>query len=373
MHERDLEMELATTQRIERRSSHTADCAQYLGAEVRRCLSDIITQIVKDDAKANRHARLERRTAHNQLIKATVESQRDSGALRYDICWEFARTNGKCTRLSSGKQCPFKHELVPLSALPASEWNLVCEDSFPQAREGDDHKEHANAILREMSASVSNPRCLVLDGGECHTVRELLSCTVHNRQACDIYVPNNVSCTFVKIRDLNICTPFHGSVRAFLDCQRHNNRSKNSTCTEGPVISTSFGLIYLDYCCSLDSGKRNVEKSPTHDMHAMFESGACDPSECVLAICLSSSIGERTEQEPEGQRAISQAVCGIAAQYGYQAEYDESHSFDYGYMRGSSQHLNNELMESSRQDAAMHDAGLMHFCVFHVHRNCSQR
>ena len=125
-------------------------------------------------------------------------------------------------------------------------------------------------------------------------------------------------------------------------------------------LANPFGLIYLDYCCSLTSGKDNIEKSPTHDMHALFATGACDPSRCILGICLSNSMQNddtpaKSEFESQGQRTVSQVVCSIAAQYGYHAEYDASRSFDYEY-------------DSNVTSATHHcDAG-MHLCVFHVYK-----
>ena len=117
---------------------------------------------------------------------------------------------------------------------------------------------------------MDNPRCLVLDGKKCNSVRALLACTTHRRCPGDIVVPNNCTEAYGQICQTGLCTAYHGSVRAFLD--------------DHPT--DRFGLVYLDYCCRLWSGRFRVEKSPVGDLRTLFAHGMCDPAGCVLCLCL---------------------------------------------------------------------------------------
>ena len=106
------------------------------------------------------------------MVRSTLRAQREGGAVRDDVCWDFVRSGGKCPR---GDACNFKHEVeVPLSALPCTQWDLRSEDSFPEAREGASEKAAVNALLVRLAAArACNKRCLVLDGAHCHTAEAL--------------------------------------------------------------------------------------------------------------------------------------------------------------------------------------------------------
>ena len=71
--------------------------------------------------------------------------------------------------------------------------------------------------LNMRTFSVKNKRCLILDGSQCNTVKMFLNCEKHSRTFEDIIVPNYCSSTFNLIRASKLCTPYLGSVRAYLD------------------------------------------------------------------------------------------------------------------------------------------------------------
>lgn len=96
--------------------------------------------------------------------------------------------------------------------------------------------------------SVKNKRCLILDGSQCNTVKMFLSCKKHSRTMKDIIVPNYCSSTFNLILASNICIPYLGSVRAYLDdyCMNDTVKISRNTVenTKGDVdaIRGSFGV-----------------------------------------------------------------------------------------------------------------------------------
>jgi hypothetical protein len=179
--------------------------------------------------------------------------------------------------------------------------------------------------------SVKNKRCLILDGSQCNTVKMFLNCEKHSRTFEDIIVPNYCSSTFNLIRASKLCTPYLGSVRAYLDdyCMNdtvkfkrntvdgkscdadgvqdsdgrmskvdNNNIDYNSISNDSNSSSNSnsnikngknsidnnnnnnnnnkFGFIYLDYCCRLNAGFKSVEKNPIKDIQCLFEYGLFD-------------------------------------------------------------------------------------------------
>ena len=181
-----------------------------------------------------------------------------------------------------------------------------------------DLKSDANSVFL-----VTNKRCLLLDGSGCNTVKSFLKCSIHKRTKNDIVVPNYCTSTYEKIKSENVCTPFLGSVRAWLDNYCLNDKKvtfsekekiSNSTgvancrvavdTNEGtnkaelgnedyersvlkkskcrgdddnkPNSNSKFGLIYLDYCCRLNAGYKSIEKSPIKDIECLFEYGVFD-------------------------------------------------------------------------------------------------
>ena len=57
-----------------------------------------------------------------------------------------------------------------------------------------------------------------------------------------------------------------------------------------------MALVYYDYnfCCSLYAGRRNVEKSPVHDLTSLFAHRLFHPEGCVLAVTLVSKCRSRS-------------------------------------------------------------------------------
>ena len=180
---------------------------------------------------------------------------------------------------------------------------------------------------------VKNKRCLILDGSQCNTVKTFLSCEKHSRTMKDIIVPNYCSSTFNLIKASNLCIPYLGSVRAYLDDYCMNDTVKSSSNTvnfsrntvetmrsdvdavrgrfgvdrevydnngyndnvkdnknndnndkydndsndhDDHNGSNKFGFIYLDYCCRLNAGYKSGEKNPIKDIQCLFEYGLFD-------------------------------------------------------------------------------------------------
>ena len=80
-----------------------------------------------------------------------------------------------------------------------------------------------------------------------------------------------------------------------------------------PTTRWSFGLVYLDYCSSLDSGFRSVEKCPREDIRALFAQGALDTTTgpAVLAITVANKVrataADLNAAEDEGS-AVAEAT-----------------------------------------------------------------
>ena len=209
------------------------------------------------EASTNRRARALRQRQHRQLLKeqrvanAGRAGQGDDpsstttgtgagmaavGEVRQDVCWDWVKSGGQCYR---GASCRYKHEAAPLTAIPVSRRFLVAEDTFPESREADPVKAEVNATILRLSAELPNRRAMVLDGAGCESARALqrecpgaASERTRTRTAEDVVVPNAVSETFRRIKALQLCEAFHGSLRLYMD--------SNPT--------QRFGAIYLDYC-----------------------------------------------------------------------------------------------------------------------------
>jgi hypothetical protein len=85
---------------------------------------------------------------------------------------------------------------------------------------------------------------------------------------------------------------------------------------QAPVVPLSFGLIYCDYCCSLYSGtsgtKTNIEKSPLHDITALFEGGLLDAGGAILAVCLATrSKTQEMENQPKELTDLVARCAGL--------------------------------------------------------------
>lgn len=63
---------------------------------------------------------------------------------------------------------------------------------------------HQHTPMQTPALRVQNRRCLVLDGGQCNTVRALRA-TDTPREAADIVVPNNCTETYLAIQGTGLC------------------------------------------------------------------------------------------------------------------------------------------------------------------------
>ena len=155
-----------------------------------------------------------------------------------------------------------------------------------------------NKWLPPLCEEVANKDCLVLDGSSCNSVQSLLSCTKQQRTKSNIYVPNICTATYEVIKGRDICIPYHGSIRAFLD-----------------TFSTQrFGLLYLDYCSRIGAGRGHIEKSPISDIEAIFRYGVCDTKGCVLVICICKEGAGSSLDSPQLLRYV---VSHYGSLYGY--------------------------------------------------------
>ena len=191
---------------------------------------------------------------------------------------------------------------MPLTALPPERRFLLAEDNFRPAAEATPGKNVVNARLAVLSAMVSNQRCLVLDGPACGTVHVLRQGS--RRPAADLVVPNVVTSSYEQLLAAGICTPFHGSVRMYMD----GNPDER------------FGLVYLDYCCRLDAGRYQLEKSPTADVATLFRLGLCDRFGCILAVTLAKDDKVCDRSRPPAPMRLRRLVDEVATAAGMVAQ-----------------------------------------------------
>lgn len=289
-----------------------------------------------------------------------------------DVCWDFVISGGKCTR----KDCRFVHKLVSVSQVPISlrADTFSTRDSFPaERREESTEKVAVNTALVKLSATLANKRCLVLDGENLMSTQFLLACPVQKRGKGDIAVPNSCSETYLAMKRQDLCTAHFGSLRSYIDLvtddrmwhasgdeirpdggaeaetrikcdlrleisdeEKHEGevgRESHSNQPQMPSPQTvpqpqAFGLLYCDYCCSLYSGKHNIEKSPVSDLTALFDAGLVDSQGAVLAITLAKPTN-RTEQEVAGQpQQLTKLVMECAGRRGIAVE---QHDCDFDF------------------------------------------
>eukprot|EP00935_MAST-01C_sp_MAST-1C-sp1_P000867 g867.t1 len=178
--------------------------------------------------------------------------------------------------------------MVSLAELPLSRRMFSTRDSFPTSRDGHEEKASVNAELVTLSAGVSCKRCLVLDGAGLQSTKALLACPRQQRRKDDMVVPNACSETFLAIQRQGVCRCVFGSLRSYID--------------EYGDTGETFGLIYCDYCCSLFSGKHEVEKSPVEDLKSLLRS----------ALIVEQASDEGTEPEDWSGSKAAAAVTVLA-------------------------------------------------------------
>ncbi|EKX44189.1 hypothetical protein GUITHDRAFT_109974 [Guillardia theta CCMP2712] len=312
----------------------------YVEKEVRRLLHFLVDRVEQKELKHASHLLRER---HNGLKRSMDEQLSRSGKLFSDMCWDWVVSGGFCSR---GEFCSFRHEMVPFCEVPSRYRWLTRKDTFSSSRESAIHKTAVNEILVRLSRTVQNKKMLILDGASCNSVRALSS---SDQRSCkeEIFVPNNCTETYLKICGSNLCTVFHGSVRAFVDS----------------VPSLRFGLVYLDYCCTLAAGRRRVEKSPIADLFTMFSYGQFDPSGCILCVCLAdpedrdkkSSRSAQKSRHLTKQQKEQQTSASSSGSSDDSSDDDRSSDQDWGQAQGTL-HWSAERVALWRDGRACHEA-----------------
>ena len=241
---------------------------------VNGCLRYLIRTIEQNHARENKQRRQKQRQRHRAIMRRVFpKSVRDG--FRRDVCWDYVRTNGQCPRA----KCPFAHKPCPLHLIPASLREFRVFDNFPTVhREGCAEKSRVNAALATLARDCwrRDSVAVVLDGPGCESSRSLMSgyaSAIAPIKPPRIFVPNTCTATFEAIEERGICIPYLGSLRAFIDESASTRPAK-------------FSLVYADYCCSLHSGRYDVEKSPIHDLRALFRSGLLVPTKAIVAVTL---------------------------------------------------------------------------------------
>lgn len=298
--------------------------------EVSRCINSMLKEVTCNYNK-------ERHNERKNLGKRKVQeiSSRDTGSSsscdvkksrQGKVCYEYVVNGGRCPR---GDECRSDHVAFPIPELPAKYKIFIADNQFPVARELSPVKEQINSLLTSLSSSLSNKRCLVLDGRNSNTTQSLISCLVQKRTKEDVIIPNYCFETFEQIRGSGFGTAYYGSIRAYLDSLYFNayNGAKGSSCQQGldaAVLakltdeSTRFGLVYLDYCCRLNAGFTSVEKSPQEDMHTLFRYGCMSRHRCgsILAVCFcreEDDVPGKEEEELVGIIATAASGSGYCA------------------------------------------------------------
>jgi len=143
-------------------------------------------------------------------------------------------------------------------------------DKYPVLWKGScPHKEKSNNILATLALKIKCSHCLVLDAATALTSRKLKEI---GRRPAQIHVPNKCDDAYEALRELgSICTAYRRSVLELMEMKR--NKIK-------------FGVVYLDYCTTLDGGVKTYGSTPHYDIQQLFELDLMSPSGCVLAVTL---------------------------------------------------------------------------------------
>ena len=286
------------------------------------CLRYLIRTIEQNHARENKLRRQKQRQQHRAIMRRVfTKSIRDG--FRRDVCWDYVRTNGQCPRA----KCPFAHKTCPLHLIPASLRDFRAFENFPTThREGCPEKSRVNAALTALAHDcwLHDSVAVVLDGPGCKSSRALLcghASTAGATKPRKIFVPNTCTATFVAIESTGICVPYLGSLRAFID----------ESAAKRPG---QFSLIYADYCCSLHSGRYDVEKSPVQDLHAIFRGGVLVPTKAIVAVTLAkldaakrAAVSARTGNEDDDDARLLALMVLLSKRSGRVCTLE--HHFDF--------------------------------------------
>ena len=272
--------------------------------EVERCVRDMVKRTIRRYSNQQRRLRILKRKRYKRMIRATTTT--DSivkGKDDTNVCWEYLQSGGTfCPR---GDACRFEHRTTAsVDILPLSRRTMLAsEDRYKNRTHS--CKRRVNEDLYEWSKSIPNRRCLVLDGPTCNTARTLRRERHEDVVAVSCCADTVTSMIETIDREGIRATPYFGTIRSYID-------------REPSLTTRPFGLVYLDYCCTLKdlsassssaavdddvegmnlsragaarrrAAALDVESSPRADLNDLIGRDVCDPKGCLLAVTFRNS------------------------------------------------------------------------------------
>jgi len=166
--------------------------------EVNRCINKLLCCIISRYSEERNIFKKElNKRKHSELATSMTRSESYKQSSR--VCYEYTTRGGKC---SMGDECRLLHRIVSIADIPKKYRAFETLNQFPLPREISPIKEEVNNLLRNLTSTVSNKRCLVLDGSSSNTAKELIRCDVHKRTKEHIIIPNYCFETYEKIKNL---------------------------------------------------------------------------------------------------------------------------------------------------------------------------
>ena len=280
--------------------------------ECTACLNKLLMELEERERKENAARRRAEHERHLDVMNEVFSHQRFDRLL----CWRFHRhPTGGCDYVC----CQRSHATgaTHFCCAPPSQREFTERDTFPaEHREAAAEKARVNAAIVALAEAhrVSSRACVVLDGAGARSVRALRAA---GRVAAEIAVPNTCTQTYDALRRGGECAPFLGSLRALIDSRSCPHASH----AQGVDWQVGWGVVYADYCCSLYAGRTDVEKSPVHDLVALFRPGDGTPDapaasvvadRCVLAVTLARPDTDRPRFPSEVAAAVAAVVAPTA-------------------------------------------------------------
>mmetsp|Transcript_13876 Transcript_13876/g.20955 ORF Transcript_13876/g.20955 Transcript_13876/m.20955 type:complete len:350 (+) Transcript_13876:40-1089(+) len=171
------------------------------------------------------------------------------------------------------------------------------------------YKARSNDMLAELSRGIINKNCLILDAASCLTSRRLVKAGISPSQ---IHVPNKCMDAYDALRDSGVCKAHFCSVSEFL---RNHNRIGE------------FGIVYLDYCTTLDGGSTRYETTPRYDIQDLFYRRVLSASGCILAVTLCKPRDD-LDNQPQFMK-LRHHITMMGLKYGYSVIiHEENNSYD---------------------------------------------
>uniref|UniRef100_A0A7S2THT7 Uncharacterized protein n=1 Tax=Lotharella oceanica TaxID=641309 RepID=A0A7S2THT7_9EUKA len=144
------------------------------------------------------------------------------------------------------------------------------------------YKAKSNNILAEMGREIVCRNCLVLDAATHLTTKRLLQEGWH---WTEIYVPNACDDAFKALRSSRNCRAYKLPLSDFV-----------RECSQKNWVPGGFGLVYLDYCSTLDGGRSRFNTSPRYDIQELFRLKLLSPHGCVVAVTLCKPKEDETHE-----------------------------------------------------------------------------